>query len=147
VRLAAVALLAAAVVAGCGSSALSSPVALRTRATDACRDTSPVIPPAAPEPTPKQLVVFLSEGAQGLKKELSQLRRLHLAAGEVDTVFTTALTAVQGQVSALDQTVEVIKGGEDPVLAFKALQQKLGPLEKQADNAWSALQIPACLEG
>ncbi len=146
-RRAAAALLTAAIIAGCGSSGLSSPVALRTRATDACKDTSPVIPPAAPEPTPKQLVVFLSKGAQGLQKELVQLRRLHLAAGEVNAVFSAALRALQAQVSALNQTVGIINGGEDPVLAFKALQQKLGPLEKQADGAWSALQIPACLEG
>ena len=144
----AAALLAAALLAGCGSGGgLASPVALRRNATDACQDTSTVIPPAAPEPTPKQLAVFLSKGARGLHKELIQLRRLHLAPGEVNDVFSAALRALQGQVSALNQTVAIINRGEDPVLAFKALQQKLGPLEKQADGAWSALQIPACLEG
>ena len=145
-RLAGAALLTAGVLAGCGSSGLNSPVALRREATDICKHTAPVSPPSASELSPAQLTAFLSQGTTSLQGQLSQLQALSLPPGEVGDVFHDALGALTAELRALRSTTAAIKRGQDPALAFKALEAQLGPLEKQATNAWNALQIPACVE-
>lgn len=132
------------VIAGCGGG-LASPVALRRQATDICKDTSSVSPPANPTAI-DQLTAFLSRGRASLSNEVGRLGRLPASSGEVKAVYRAALGAMAAQAHALRAAAAAIQRGEDPALAFRALEQQLAPLEKQADNAWLALQIPACLE-
>jgi hypothetical protein len=145
VRRIAAALLAAATVAGCGGSGLGSPVALRRRATDICIDAPHLRPPSDPTVV-TQLTAFVSHGIRNLEGEITQLHRLSAGSGEVGAVYGAALRALGAQVSTLHAALAAINRGQDPALAFRALGQQLRPLEKQADNAWGALQIPACLE-
>lgn len=141
------AVLAAMIISGCGgSSGLDSPVALRRAATAICKHTAPVKAPPAGEATSRQLTAFLSQGAANLQSQLSRLQKLHSATGEVGDVYHDALAALSSQLRALRATTAAIKRGQDPALAFKALQAQLSPFEKQAGNAWVALQIPACVE-
>ncbi len=141
------AVLAAVIISGCGgSSGLDSPVALRRAATAICEHTAPVKAPPAGEPTPTQLTAFLSQGTANLQSQLTRLQQLHIATGEVADVYRDALGALASQLHALRATTSAIKQGQDPALAFKALQAQLSPLQRQADNAWTALQIPACVE-
>lgn len=140
----AAALLTAAIAAGCGGGA-ASPVALHRRATDICID-APHIKAPADATAVAQLTVFVSNGIHNLEAELTQLQRLRGVSGEVGAIYGAALRALGGQVQALRAALATINRGEDPALAFRALGEQLRPLEKQADNAWTALQIPACLE-
>lgn len=141
------AVLAAVIISGCGGgSSLDSPVALRRAATAICKHTAPVKAPPAGEPSSRQLTAFLSNGTANLEGQLGRLQKLHFATGEVGDVYHDALLALSSQLGALRATTAAIKRGQDPALAFKALQAQLSPLEKQADNAWVALQIPACVE-
>lgn len=80
-----------------------------------------------------------------LGPELEQLQELHPPA-EASDVYNAALDALAGDLRALQGTVRALGRQQDPVIAFKTLQQQLGPLERQADDAWQALQMPACLE-
>ena len=143
---AAAALVMAGILAGCGGSGLQSPVALRRQATEICEHTAPVSAPSASELSVAQLTAFLSQGTTSLQSQLTQLQALRVPAGEVGDVYHDALLALGAQLRALRTTTAAIKRGQDPALAFKALESQLGPLEKQADNAWNALQIPACVE-
>lgn len=143
-RLAAAALTAA-ILGACGSSGLASPVMLRRRASDICHDARPIRPPSDPTNS-AQLTAYLSHGINNVEGEITPLERLHAPGGEVGAVYAAALGALKSEVVALRTATASIKHGEDPALAFRALQRRLGPLEKQADQAWGALQISACLE-
>ena len=132
--------------AGCGGSGLQSPVALRRQATLICKHTAPVSAPSASELSVAQLTAFLGQGTSSLQSQLARLQALPVPVGEVGDVYHDALGGLSAQLHALRTTTAAIKRGQDPALAFKALEAQLGPLEKQADNAWTALQIPACVE-
>jgi len=86
---------------------------------------------------------FLQNGINVLSPELGRLERLAAPSSDAD-VYTSALNAVSAELTALRSAVTVLKLGENPVLAYKALQHRLTPLEAQANDAWGALQIPAC---
>jgi hypothetical protein len=88
---------------------------------------------------------FLKRGVAVLGPELRELRALSPPA-EVSDVYRTAVDAVAGELRALHDTVRALGRQQDPVIAFKTLQHHLRPLETQADDAWRALQIPACVE-
>jgi len=145
VRRLAAALLVAAVLAGCGGG-LASPVALKNHATRICRVTGRAINPTSTPASPGQLTAFLTVGIRNLQSELGQLRGLHAPSGEVGAVYGAALRSLAAELSALRSAVVAIRRGQDPALAFRTLQEQLAPLEKQANGAWQALGIPACLE-
>jgi hypothetical protein len=88
---------------------------------------------------------FLKRGIAVLRPELGRLRTLSPPTDDAD-VYQSALSAIDGEVRALRGAVRALGRQQDPVIAFKTLQQRLGHLESQADNAWQALQIPACLQ-
>ena len=52
----------------------------------------------------------------------------------------TAVGALARELRALRGTIRALGRQQDPVIAFKTLQQHLGPLETQADDAWRALR-------
>lgn len=87
---------------------------------------------------------FLKHGIGVLAPELRALRLLTPPTG-AEEVYANALTAFSGELGALSRAVEALAQSGDPVLTFKALQHRLSPLEARADDAWQALQIPACV--
>jgi hypothetical protein len=139
-RIAGLGLAAAVTLAGCGSSL--SPGQLQTMATRSCALTARQLDRIA---TPSSVTAgqrFLDQGAQALRREVSELRALH-ATGR----FGKAVRITGEELSALDFTVRGLRTGNDPVVAIKTLQARLKPLEAQADRDWRALGIRACAAG
>jgi hypothetical protein len=133
----------AALIAGCGSSALSSSDLAR-RATAVCQlagsQTALIPTPAGPEGS----ATFLKRGIAVLKPELEQLRSLR-PPDDLADVYNVSISSFAKKLSYLNETVHDLAGGADPVIAMRTLQQNLAPVEKQEDGAWQALQIPACV--
>lgn len=134
--------LAAAGVAGCGSTPASQ-VQLRQQATEICSRINHQISGITTPPSQSAAEAFLQRGIAALKPELRQLQQLS-APKDVADVWTTAVHSLSGELAALQATVAKIDSGADTVTAYKTLQQTLTPLETQANNAWRALEIPAC---
>ena len=138
------AVLAMAVLAGCGSVS-ASVIDLRHDAGGICRHTNRAFKPLPAIPRQGQTEAFLSAGIVRLRTQLAKLRAL-APSRDVADVYRAALSALNQELGALDIAVKAIDRGEDPAIAFKQLKQQLTPLQKQADNAWQALEIPACLQ-
>ena len=139
VRIAGLGLVAAVALAGCGGSSLS-PSQLRAVATRSCTLTARQLDRIA---TPASVAAgdrFLYQGAHALGREVSELRALH-ATG----TFGEAVRITGDELSDLDFTVHGLRAGNDPVVAIKTLQARLGPLEQRADQALSSLRVKACL--
>lgn len=134
--------LTALAVAACGSSSPSDNQ-LRSQATAICSHANRVIGRIATPSSASGGGAFLENGIAALKPELQQLKRLP-APGDASDVWSTAIRSLSGELSALNSAAAKIQAGGDPVASYKSLQQTLGPLETQANNAWQALQIPAC---
>ena len=79
-----------------------------------------------------------------LDPELRGLRQLQ-PPSDLRQVYSTAVSSFSQKLDALHQAARAVAGGGDAVVAIKALQQRLAPLEAQEDDAWQALEIPACL--
>jgi hypothetical protein len=138
----AAALLAAVLLAGCGSNALSDSQ-LRSRAGRICalatQRTGRI-----PTPTlPTQEAQFLSRGIAALTPELNALRRLR-PPGDMAGDYRDAVEAIGSELAALRSTLKGLRAGNDPVVAIKTLQQELAPAETKASIAWSALDLQAC---
>jgi hypothetical protein len=132
--------------AGCGGSTSLSDKQLRARATVLCATAARR---AGRIPTPKSAdhsVPFLNRGIAALKPELAGLRSLR-PSDDLSDVYETSVRAFSQKLEALEKTVRKLHSGEDPVVAWKTLQQRLGPLESAEDAGWRALQVPACLNG
>lgn len=143
-RSAGLAFLAVAAVTGCGSVS-ASVIDLRRDAGTICRHTNKAFNPLPALPRQGDLEAFLRAGIARLRTELAKLRRVGPPHNVAD-VYQAALAAVGQEVDVLNGTVQTIHRGEDPATAFKELGQQLRPLQSQADSAWSALEIPACLQ-
>jgi hypothetical protein len=146
-RTASAATLVALGLAGCGGSTSLSEKQLRSRATALC---SAAARRAGRIPTPKAPdgdgIVFLKRGIGALKPELAALRTLR-APSELSAVYKASLEAFSKKIDALEKTVHKLHSGEDPVVAWRTLQEHLTRLEATEDGAWRALQVPACLNG
>jgi hypothetical protein len=133
------------VAAGCGSAPPPPLVQLRAQGARICGGASGRL---GRIPTPRTEVggeTFLTRAIAVLGPELRELRKLS-APGDGADVYRAALAATAGELKALKGAVRALDRQQDPVIAFRTLQQRLGPLERQADGAWQALQIPACLQ-
>ena len=133
------------VAAGCGSAPPPSLVQLRAKGPRICAAASGRLRRI---PTPSTEVggeTFLARAIAVLGPELRELRRSS-APGDGADVYRAALGAITGELRALRGAVRALDRQQDPVIAFKTLQQRLGPLERQADGAWQALQMSACLQ-
>jgi hypothetical protein len=135
-------LLAAALLGGCGSTALTD-TQLRSRAGRVCalatRRTNRIATPTMPT----QEASFISRGIVALAPEVVALRRLRAPGGMADD-YRDAVEATGAELTALRSTLKGLKAGNDPVVAIKTLQQQLAPAEMKASIAWSALELPAC---
>ena len=134
----------AAALAACGSPPPSL-VQLRAQGTRICAGAGQLLGGIATPRSEPGAAAFLKHGIGVLHAELRRLRALR-APTEAADVYRAALDSLSNELSALNGSVRALARGDDPVIAFRALQQRLGPLEEQADNAWRALQIPACLQ-
>jgi hypothetical protein len=128
---------------GCGASAPSSDQ-LRHQASRICTRTDRQLGRIHTPSLGAGDRVFLLRGVAKLKSELTQLRSLS-AHGDAAPVYNLALDALGREIEQLKRTVAALDRNQDPALAYAALQRRLAPLEAQADGAWRALQIPACL--
>ncbi len=138
-------LLAAAVLGGCGSTALTD-TQLRSRAGRICalatRRTNRIATPTMPT----QEASFINRGIAALAPEVTALRRLR-APGDIADDYGDVVEATAAELTALRSTLKGLKAGNDPVVAIKTLQQQLAPAEFKAGIAWSALGLPACRGG
>lgn len=141
----ATAILAAVLVTGCGT-VPASVIDLRREARVICVRTNRSLSQTSTPASPSQVPSFLARGIAHLETELARLQRLR-APRDVADVYSAALAALTRELDALRATGAALRQGEDPVLAVRDLQQRLGPLIRQANDAWTALQIPACLQG
>ena len=138
-----VAALAVLVAAGCGSSTLSA-ADLRQQAGAICSRADRQI---ARIPTPSSEAAgnaFLKQGIAALDPELGDLNSLKPPADEA-VVYQSAIKSLGGELDGLKSAAGKLDQGADPVHTFRQLQDTLSPLETDADNAWRALGIPACV--
>ncbi len=143
-RRAALAALAVLGLGGCGGSSVLSADQLQAQATELCNlavlQTNRIPVPA----TPADTGAFLQRGIAVIAPELRALRQLR-ARQDLASVYATGTSAVAQELTALRAALAAVNRGDNPVTATKALGQKLAPLRMQADGAFNALQIPACL--
>jgi hypothetical protein len=129
--------------AGCGGGTSSTLTQLRAHATTICTAAN-VRSYRIPSPTWKAGAGrFLKSGIDVLSPELKGLKRLSSPSGEAD-VYAAGVGALSDEIDALRSAASAISRSEDPVIAYQALQRRLTPLEAQANDAWGALEIPAC---
>jgi hypothetical protein len=142
IRLAALLAGGAALLAGCGSSTLSSGQ-LHSRAARICtsaQQRSESIPaPNDPGAAPR----FLRRGIAALAPQMTALHKLRPPTDLADD-YDAALRASDRELTVLRSTLHALSDGEDPVTAIKALQRKLDPTEDAAAGAWHAVGVPAC---
>lgn len=131
------------VLAGCGSSQLSASD-LRTEATRVCVTASQATSRIPNPKSPTDANAFLEQGIAVLRPELAGLKALS-PPSDLAQVYGISLHAFSRKLGALDATVRGLDSGADPVTAVQSLQKRLTPLESEEDGAWTALQIPACL--
>lgn len=143
-RSAGLSLLAAATLAGCGSTSASLRD-LRQDADRICRHTNHAFDALTSPGSPAQDSAFLSSGATDLEAQLRALRAQGPPRDGAD-VYRAALDALSREVSALRGAVAAIHRGEDPALAYRTLGARLAPLRTQANDAWQALGIADCLQ-
>lgn len=138
--------LAAVGLTGCGGGSTTLSLRdLRNRATYLCSTASRLTDRVPTPISPAAGATFLQRGASILGPELTELRTLR-PPSDVADVYSTAVGALSEEVHLLIHVVGRLHGGADPVIEIKGLQQRLVPLEDQADGAWGALQIPACVD-
>jgi hypothetical protein len=136
------ALLAAVLVAGCGSSTLSGSQ-LRRRAGQVCTLATQRTDRIRTPTLATQEAAFLSRGIAALAPELTGLRRLH-APGDMADDYRDAVAATASELAKLRSTLKGLRAGNDPVVAIKTLEQQLAPPEARARSAWTTLELPAC---
>lgn len=143
----ALATVAAAAVAavGCDSAPPPSLVQLRAQGARICAAASGRLGRIATPRTEVGGETFLTRAIAVLGPELQELHRLS-APGDGADVYRAALDATAGELRALKGAVHALDRQQDPVIVFRTLQRRLAPLETQADGAWQALQMPACLQ-
>ncbi len=132
--------------AGCGGSATPSVLQLRARATRICSLASLDAERISTPRTESGGQAFLKNGIAVIGPELRRLRALG-APKDVAEVYGAAVADLGAELAAIRRTIHALAQQQDPVIAFKALQQRLAPLESQATDDWQALEVPACVNG
>ena len=136
-----VVLLAGTLAAGCGGSSSGPLDQLQAQATRICLQSDQRLRRISGSPTHSEL--FLRRGVAVLGRELRALRRLRVS-GDASSVYQSALAGFSGELSAIDHTIAALDHQQDAVIAFRALEHRLVPLERQANGAWKTLGISAC---
>jgi hypothetical protein len=132
----------AVLLAGCGSSTLSSGK-LRHRAARICTSAQQRSESIPAPGEPGKATRFLRRGVAALAPEMTALHKLK-PPGELAADYDSALHASDRELSMLRSTLRALHGGEDPVTAIKALQRDIDPAEEEAAGAWHAVGVAAC---
>lgn len=131
------------VVAGCGQASLSL-IQLRSRAGAICVRANRRLDAIPVPSTPQSARAFLEQGIGRLTRQRAELHTL-APPHDVRDVYASATSALSGELAALHQAARALAAPQpDPITIFRALQQRLAPLERQAADAWQALGVPAC---
>jgi hypothetical protein len=130
-------------VAGCGGSSSTSATQLRTQANRVCAATNRRALRIVRSSSAAQPERFLERGLVALRSEYRQLSAIP-APGDSGAVYSSALTALSGETATIAHTITALEHQGDPLIAFRALQARLSPLEREANSAWSSLGISAC---
>ena len=133
----------AVVLAGCGSKPSPSLIQLRSEGARICTAAGRSLARIPTPGTETGGAAFLKHGISVLTPELVRLRVLVPPANVAD-VYRSATDALADELDSLHSAVLALGRQHDPVLTFRALQDRLGPLVTQADDAWQALEVPAC---
>ncbi len=139
---AALALLLAVALVGCGSSSLSSKQ-LRSDATRTCTRAGRRLERIPTPKDPSQGASFLRRGIAAIEPELTAMARMR-PPNEAARQYGRAQTAARKELAALRSALNGLEAGNDPAVAMKTLQEKLAPVERRASEAWRALGVPAC---
>ncbi|HTX31345.1 MAG TPA: hypothetical protein VMD09_08160 [Solirubrobacteraceae bacterium] len=134
--------LSAACLTGCGGGSSSASSRLQTRAARICTAANRRLEQDRPRQSHYQ--AFLGDGLAVLEPELRRLKSVRTVASD-QAVYADALGALGREITEVKRTLSGLDHHQDPALAFAALQRRLAPLESQANAAWRALQIPACV--
>ena len=138
-----VALLAGAtLVAGCGSTPLSV-TQLRNSATQICESATRQAGRIPSPSSPSRSVAFLRSGARIMSYELRGLRALR-PPGSLSALYASTVRDFSQQLNFVEQSVQQMAHGEDPVITVKLLQGQLGPIESKEQTEWDGLGVPAC---
>ncbi len=136
--------LLAVLIAGCGSTELSD-VQLRQRAAQLCSKANRTADRIATPTTPAAGIAFLDRGIAVFRPELAKLRAVR-PPSDLASTYATSVSAFSHELDDLELTVRKLHAGEDPVAAMRLLERKLEPLEATENEAWSALQVPTCVD-
>jgi hypothetical protein len=127
---------------GCGSSSLSDKQ-LRRKAGRICVTAQRVSESIAAPTDPAEGQPFLQRGVAALAPSVTALHGLN-PSSELHSAYETALGATDRELALLRSALRGLKAGNDPVVAIKTLQSKLGPAEDAAGRAWHEVDVPAC---
>lgn len=141
-RLTALAIGGGALLAGCGSGALSD-AHLRTRADAVCANGRRVTDRIAAPSSPRGAERFLAAGVASLSPAVIALGRLHPSA-DAKGDYERALEAAERELALIRGARATLRGGGDAVVTVRALQQRLAPVESAATSAWRATGAGAC---
>ncbi len=139
---AALALLLAVALVGCGSDSLSTKQ-LRSDATRICVRAGRRLERIPTPQDPSQGAAFLRGGIAAIEPELTAVARMK-PSSDAAAQYERAQTATREELAALRSALEGLKDGNDPAVALESLQDKLAPVERRASAAWRALGVPAC---
>jgi hypothetical protein len=142
-RVAAIAVVGALGVAGCGSSPLSSGE-LQNQASRVCALASQQANRIRTPASPAETSLFLRQGIAALTPALVQLRKLR-PPSDVADVYSASVKAYAEKLGFLRAAQHDIAAGQDPIAAMQTLQEQLAPIVSQENGGWQALNIPACI--
>jgi hypothetical protein len=143
IRALAIASLASLWLCACGRSSLSTQQ-LRSQSSRPCRIATRELARIPTPASPSGEAGFLKRGIAVLAPELRSLRGLQPPSGLAHE-FSSALRAGTQVLAALRESAHRLATGGDPVVSIKTLQLRLARLETEANSAWEALGIPACV--
>jgi hypothetical protein len=133
---------AAVLLAGCGSSTLSSGQ-LRRKAGHICLTAQQRSESIRAPGDPQRAVRFLRRGVAALAPQVVALHRLKPPDDLADD-YAAALRATDRELAVLRSALKGLQAGNDPVVAIGTLQHDLDPAEDAAATAWHAVGVPAC---
>ena len=128
--------------AGCGSSTLSSGQ-LRSRAARICTSAQQRSESIPTPSEPGRASRFLRRGVAALAPQVTALHKLKPPSDLADD-YDSAVNASDRELSLMRSSLRALHGGEDPVTAIKALQRRIDPAEEATAGAWHAVGVPAC---
>ena len=129
---------------GCGSSSLSN-TQLRRKAGRICATAQRSSASIAAPTDPAKGQPFLQRGIAALAPQVTALHRLK-PSDELQDSYAAALRATDRELALVRSALRGLKAGNDPIVAIKTLQDKLGPAEDAAGRAWHEVDVPACVK-